>query len=947
MIGLQGLAAAVFAALSTSPVAADDSPRDDTTTLERVEVVGSRIRRADLETWQPVLVIERVQLERTGLVSVGDILQDLTAHGAALNTTRNNGGDGSTRVDLRNLGDNRTLVLVDGRRWIAGIDGAVDLNSIPLAMVERIEVLKDGASAIYGSDAIAGVVNLVTRRDASGMDVLAHVGEATAGDGRVERWEATLGSAGERGAVSLGTSYVKQEPILAGDRAISAVPTFGLPGNDVRAGASPTTPFGSFGFGARGGCPFNPAGSYPANGRCTPPAGFPPGPVRSTFDPQTGGWRVFDPRQDGYNFAPENYLQTPQERTALFATTRYDLSDTLRFSADALYNERRSAQQLAPNPIQLSVLFAGANNFTIPADHVYNPFGQPVTGFALRPGGQVRRFAQDADTRRLALALDGDFGLGERYFSWNLAFVDGEQTIAETTQGLVNLANLRQALGPSFRDGLGTPRCGTPQAPIAGCVPLDAFRGPAAFTPEMLAWIYYVGKESTRTTARQSTATITGELFDLPAGALAFAAGWEYRRERGEVQLDAFQVAANNLDNTSFSGGLGVHEAYVELSVPLLAQAPFAEALDLSLAARRSDYDTFGSTTNGEAGVQYRPRGDLLLRGGWSEGFRAPIVSELFFPVRAGFNDPTLDPCNVVNAGDPARRAGCLADGVPGGAYNPDLPLFPTRSGGNVDLTPESAVTRTVGLVYSPAALPGFDASLDWYEIEVEDAIANPDIGELLRACADQQVAAACERTTRGPAGDLQLVDGRLLNSGTLAVEGYDLLLRWRGDTPLGTLEIAWDSSYTARYEAEIPRGAAPRSAVGNNVTFEPGFRLRSNLDVAWRRGAWSASAAARWYSGLDEPCIAPSFVGRTDLCSDPGVQHSQDPRFPENRLGSATYVDLQAGWDAPWGSRIAAGVHNVFDRDPPVSYAAFANSFDPSYPIPGRFWYLRLQHAW
>jgi iron complex outermembrane receptor protein len=284
---------------------------------------------------------------------------------------------------------------------------------------------------------------------------------------------------------------------------------------------------------------------------------------------------------------------------------------------------------------------------------------------------------------------------------------------------------------------------------------------------------------------------------------------------------------------------------------------------------------------------------------------------------------------------------------VPGGAYEPDLPVFQTRVGGNVDLTPESAVTRTLGLVYSPAALPGFDASLDWYEIEIEDAIADPDLAELLRACADAQVAAACERTTRGPAGDLLLVDGRLLNSGLLAVEGYDLLLRWRGDTPVGTLEIAWDSAYTARYEAEIPRGAAPRSAVGNNVTFEPGFRIRSNLDVAWRRGAWSASAAARWYSGLDEPCIAPSFVGRTDLCSDPGVRHSQDPRFPENRLGSATYVDLQAGWDAPWGSRIAAGVHNVFDRDPPVSYAAFANSFDPAYPIPGRFWYLRVQHAW
>ena len=939
------IATALACAMASSDARATDAGAGGAVELERIEVVGSRIRRVDLETWQPVLVLERVQLERTGLASVGDILQDLTAHGAALNTTVNNGGDGSTRVDLRNLGDNRTLVLVDGRRWIAGIDGAVDLDSIPLAMVERIEVLKDGASAIYGSDAIAGVVNVVTRRDLEGLSLLAQVGEAQAGDGRVERWEATLGASGERGGASLGVSHVQQEPIFAGDRAIAAVPTFGLPGADVRAGASPTTPFGTFGFGARGACAFDPAGNYPAGGRCTPPPGFPPGPVRSTFDPATGGWRVFDPRTDGYNFAPENYLLTPQERTALFAATRYDLGDSLRVSADALYNERRSAQQLAPAPILLSVLQSGANNLAVPADHVHNPFGQPVTGLSLRPGGQVRRFAQDADTLRVTLALEGSFLLGGRLWSWTATAVDGEQTIAETTRGLVNPFNLRQALGPTFRDAQGTPRCGTPQAPIPGCVPLDAFRGPAAFTADMLSWIYYVGKESTRTTARQYALGATGDLVDLPAGPLAVAVGSEYRRETGRSQLDAFRVAIDNLADTSFSGGLAVREAYVELSVPLLAQARLAEALDLSLAARRSRYDAFGSTTNGEAGLQYRPRGDLLLRGGWSEGFRAPIVSELFLPVRGGSGDPANDPCNVANATTAQQRAGCIADGVPGGAYTPDLPQFSTRAGGNPDLQPEQAVTRTLGLVYSPAWLAGFDASLDWYEIEVEDAILAPDVRELLRSCIDAQVPEACARTTRAASGDLLLIDGRLLNSGLLAVEGYDLLLRWRGDTPLGALEIAWDSSYTARYEAEIPRGAAPRSAVGNNATFEPGFRIRSNLDLAWRRGAWSASVAARWYSGLDEPCIAPSFVGRTDLCSDPGIAHSQDPRFPENRLGTATYVDLQAGWDAPWGSRLVAGVHNAFDRDPPVSYAAFANSFDPAYPIPGRFFYLRLTH--
>ena len=210
-------------------------------------MVGSRIKRVDVESSEPVIVLEREQLERSGLMSVGDILQDLTVHGAALNTTVNNGGDGTTRIDLRNLGPQRTLVLVDGRRWIPGIDGSVDLNSIALAVVERIEVLKDGASALYGSDAIAGVVNITTRKDFDGIEARAYYGESGHGDGRVQSYDASFGAAGERTRVSASLSYLKQAETMAGDREISAVPVFGLPPNDVNAGASAFTPNGLYG----------------------------------------------------------------------------------------------------------------------------------------------------------------------------------------------------------------------------------------------------------------------------------------------------------------------------------------------------------------------------------------------------------------------------------------------------------------------------------------------------------------------------------------------------------------------------------------------------------------------------------------------------------------------------------------------------------------------------
>lgn len=295
--GMRKLSLALLAAFATALPAQEQAAPD--ASFERVEVVGSRIKRVDVETAQPVLVIERAQLEATGLMSVGDILQDLTVHGAALNTGVNNGGDGTTRVDLRNLGERRTLVLVDGRRWIAGIDGGVDLNSIPLAMVERIEVLKDGASAIYGSDAIAGVINISTREAVDGLVTRTYIGESEQGDGRVESVEASQGWSGERTRASLGLSWQRQAAIYAGDREISEVPTFGLPGNDVGAGASPFTENGLYGFGLRGACPYNPSGSYPANGRCSAPDGSPAIFNRSIFDPATGGYRLFDRTRDG------------------------------------------------------------------------------------------------------------------------------------------------------------------------------------------------------------------------------------------------------------------------------------------------------------------------------------------------------------------------------------------------------------------------------------------------------------------------------------------------------------------------------------------------------------------------------------------------------------------------------------------------------------------------
>ena len=934
---------ALLALFAPSTALPAESPPVADAALARVEVVGSRIKRVDVETAQPVLVLERAQLEASGLMSVGEILQELTVHGAALNARVNNGGDGTTRVDLRNLGDRRTLVLLDGLRWIPGIDGGVDLNSIPLAMVERIEVLKDGASAIYGSDAIAGVVNISTREATSGLATRAYLGESEYGDGRVESAEASYGIAGERTHAAIGLSWQRQAQVFAGDRDISAVPTYGLPGNDVSAGASPFTANGLYGFGVRGGCPYNPAGTYPANGRCTPAPGAAPGPTRSTFDPATGSYRVFDGRRDGYNFAPDNYLATPQERRAVFANLAHDFDGGTRLSLQLFSNERESTQQLAPSPLMLGVLVGGVANLAVPADHVYNPFGQPVTGLALRPGGQNRRFTQDADTTRIAFGLDGTFVAFGRDWFWDLDLVHARYRIDQTTAGLADLTRLRQALGPSFRDAGGAARCGTPSAPIAGCVPFDAFRGPAGYTPEMLDYVYYRGRDLTETRSRNYRAGVSSDLAEMPAGPVALAAGFEYRREEGESRIDARRAVLENLVGQDYGGEVRAAEAYVELAIPLLAQASYAHALDLSLAGRRSDYDSYGNNSTFEGGLRWAPMEDLMLRASFAEGFRAPIVSELYFPRALSFGSSDFDPCVSPDA---VQRVNCAADGVPGGSYDPELLGFEIVTGGNPELQPESSESITAGVVWSPASQPGFDLSLDWFRIEVADALTGVSPEQLLVACYNAGVAEACARTTRDARGELLQLDSRDLNSGTLRVTGYDLGLGYRVESELGRFDLRLDASYTEEYRAEVPRGNSA-DLVGQLYFLEPGFRVRANLELGWERGPWSAGAGLRYYSALDEPCVTAARAGRPDLCSSPDTTSPVDGVSGENRLGSRTYVNLRAGWQSPWQARFNVGVHNAFDRDPPVSHSGTANSFDPAYPLPGRFWYIDVGWTW
>ncbi|MFZ5657381.1 MAG: TonB-dependent receptor domain-containing protein [Pseudomonadota bacterium] len=949
-----GALAGTGAAFAQDPAPAD---QEGTNELERVTVTGSRIRRAEVETSQPIFQLKREEIQAQGLTSVGDVIQNISANGSALNSTFNNGGNGETRVSLRNLGSNRTLVLVNGRRWVGGtgLGGAVDLNTIPTAAVERIEVLKAGASSIYGSDAIAGVVNVILRTDYQGAEANAYLGAFDKGDGFRQSYDLTVGTTDERFSAMFGVGYVKEEPVMAGDRRISAEPTFGT---GVAFGSS-TTPFGRFAL-CRAPNTIN-----PVTGVCSGPETRPNGTTgQFTYDPGRSGtqWRNRT-SSDLYNFAPDNYLLTPQERKSIFGRATLNLTDDVTAFMQATYNNRRSEQLLAAMPIVLgSGPGAGtqARTISISEFNIYNPFGAPVSRIqrrAVETGG--RSFNQNVDTFGFSGGLEGSFERWNRYFTWDAGMVYGRNDQNDTTYGLFNILALRNALGPSeFRNGQAVCVDRPGGNVIVGCVPLNLLGAPGTITPEMLNYSSFVAHDEFGYKMKQYFANITGEITELPGGMLAFAAGLERRTESGYDSPDALINSGNTTGNarTATAGGYSVEEAYAELSIPLLKDVPFAKQLEFSLSSRYSDYSNFGDTTNSAFGFKWRPIDDLMIRGNWAEGFRAPSIGELFAGVADSF--PSIsDPCSTTFGGGyngltAEQRARCTAQGVPTGGYDQGNSQIRISVGGNPNLAPETSTTKTLGLVWSPSFLAGFDVSLDWWRIELENTITSFSGQFILDQCIREGITAFCNQYSRSPGGAIDNLLSSGVNIGAANVEGWDLTLNYRTpETSFGRFSFNWDSTYMSLSESDNDGDGDIDSDDGGSVVGEysgagvsNNWRIRSNLLTRWEMGDFGATWFTRYYSRQEEACpFYYNDYGFGELCNDATVDaNGLVQPGSQNHMGATTYHDVSVYWKAPWNARVTLGVNNVFDKEAPLSFTTFANSFDPQYDLPGQFFYVQ-----
>ncbi|HET7369312.1 MAG TPA: TonB-dependent receptor [Gammaproteobacteria bacterium] len=909
------------------------------TQFGEISIIGSPVQPPEITGATPVLKINREEIAATGLKSVGEILQQLTVAGSATNTTFNFRATGETNIDLRNLGSERVLVLVNGRRWVTGLDGNVDLNTIPLAIIDHIEIYKGGDAARFGSGAIAGVINLVTRRNFTGAQASAYIGQYYENghrDGRTEAYSFTIGASSDKGNLVFGASYFDQEPIFGGDRAISAVPRYGT---GITRGSSTTTQ-GRFRI-------INPATGELMD--LTVSEGQ-PGTSLSDFRP-------FNTLTDRYNFAPANYLLTPSERTGLYVQGIYELAPAVLFHSSVVYNHRQSEQRVGPSEIKI-----GADTpfpISISASNPYNPFGYDLTATGnhanfLGYSRQVselgpRYFNEDVDTYQFSGGIAGHFGDEADAIGWDLSYIYNRNDMGILAHNLLNAAHIARALGPVDECGPGSahPRC----------VPLNLFGGQyhsGTITPAMLDYIAYTGHRRVISTMHDYLAHLGGPIVDLPAGPLTFAFGYEHRIENGRDVPDSVTAAGNSFGDfeSPAEGGYSVDSEFLGIEVPLLADVPAAEQLNISLQARHANFDTFGSVNAERAGLHWEPAEEWLVRAHWSKDFRAPTIREMFGG--SGVGAPLLDdPCTNYPA-SPAVATACAAAGVPA-EYAQTDPTIRTVSGANPNLQPETSFSRGIGVVFEPSGGPALQVSIDYWRIQVDNAIAQLDPQQILNGCYVGDILGYCKQIQRANSGAIKNVDNRMTNAGSVLTAGFDTGVRYNFPaTPVGLFTVDWRTTWLRQYKETLTQytasGANPivTRRAGQEFGGPGGFPLvRSNLFLNWQRGDWSADLLVRYISDMTEKC-SDSFDGTPlsftalGLCAYPNETNESLSR---NKLGATTYVDIRASYDLGlFNSTLSFGVRNLLDRHPPVSYTA-SGSFDHTiYPVPGRFPYVSVE---
>lgn len=910
-----------------APVAADNT----------IVVTGSLIRNPNLVSVAPVQVIgqEEINLRQSNVAE--EILRDLPGVVPNVGSAVNNGNGGASFVDLRGLGPNRNLVLLDGQRLTpANLNGAVDLNNIPLALVERVDSLTGGAASTYGADAISGVINFITRPDFSGIEATASEQITERGDGNVFRTDVTIGSNFDdgKGNAVFSIGYQESDAVLQGDRDFSRIAL------DAASGA--------------------PAGS----GTTVPSRFSVPGQGTLQIDPATG---ALVPTYALYNFNPVNIFQTPFRRFNMFGAAHYEVADGIELYTRGLFSKNTVNQILAPGgafgegvtinynnpllPAAAAAQFAAANGLTPaefalaraatgPTDLNYRTFTTNVSRRSVELGGRLTSFTTQIF----------DYKLGAKINVTDNISVDVGGNYGESENNGVTVGNIRTSRLRQATQASSTTVCDF--ATDDGCVPINLFGTAGSLTSAQAAFLNARTSVIERSTLAQAHAVATGDFgFSSPFAddSINFALGGEYRRYTAAQQSDILSQTPGEISGSGgaapdINGGYDVYEAFGEVIAPLVQDKPFFNMLQLEAGIRYSHYTISApgnpkfNTTTWKAGGSWEPVEGLKLRGNYQHAVRAPNIGELFSPQQVGLTNLAVDPCASLAANGTrqfaapagALQAVCLAQGATnanvGTIQNDPAGQVNDLFGGNINLKPEKSNSYTFGVVLQPRGFAsGFTFSADYYHIKVTGAVSNPTVDDVIAACfgtanaenggaglpAGAAANAACTSIRRDPAtgglfGNPAVVSGLpqpSSNLGVILTDGIDVSASYRRDLGFGRVNLAFTGNWTNRSQFQATPTSLNRECVGfysaNCASIQPEFQW--NLRTTFSFGDVDVSALWRHINSVKyEPGLAARF-----------------PAF--SRIPAYNYIDLATRFGLTKNVDLTLTANNLFDKDPPV----------------------------
>ena len=938
----------VFALPLPANAQSDDVAGNDDE-VEEIIVTGSRLVRRDYVATSPITTLDRATFEFAGQPTLEASLNKMPQLTPDYDRTANNPGNGTSRINLRGMGAGRTLVMLNGRRLASsGIGSAVDANNLPNALTERVEIITGGASTVYGSDAIAGVVNVITRDDFDGIEINASGYMTEASDSESYDVNLAIGHnfANGKGNITLYGGYLDRRESLQGDRAFTSVPLFeNYQTGELQEGGSSATPEGvTFVFTG------NP-----------PPNHF----ERFTWD-ANGDPRPFVEPDDFYNYAPINYLQIPLQRYSGGVFFNYELTRNIELYSELSITRKKIRQNLAPapafsfpglintdNPILTPANSQFMQDNFLPADGAIPGIPNLVFGFfgrrLLELGPRVADSEKDYD--RAVIGVRGEMVDGWDYDFW-VTYTNGDEVELQ----------LNSASFTRYQQGfLVDPATGQCYDPSNGCVPVDIF-GPDAISDEAIDFIRLrpIVNQTDRT-QKLASFFLRGKLGATWAGPISTAFGVEWREDEGGYQADDLlftgDAIAFNPDAT-VSGKESVTELYGEAIIPLLQDSDYGEYLGLEIGGRYSEYKHAGSVDSFKIGADWQVNSTLRFRTMFQRSVRAPNLAEAFQERRESMGSyaatsPADDPCSAL--ADPigaGRVDACVATGLPEnlvGTFEA-VQQFPTLfiDGGNPNLQPEVAETFTGGAVITPDAWPDGQFALDYYELEVEDEIGFINVNT---ACFD--VANVdnlfCDRITRDPLGgyNVSQVDNRITNRGLLSVRGVDTQVQWNTDLPdwfgIGdnpadlVVNLTW--TRMLRQSSQETAFGTVRECVGrfgDPCTFiNDGFtwpRDRVTTTFNYASGNWNMHLLWQWISTVDN--AQPLVV---ELFGDP------EPRLSIESIPTRHYLDLGAAYRFSDNIVARLTVSNLTDVTPPLMGASQTpiNTDSAMYDVFGRAYTL------